>query len=425
MLLACWYGNTSFQISNMVSVVLQPDYFVEEPSIAPNYYKKVQLVLEGNKTHRLNLGQLYSAIKVQGIDSSNSWITAETGHEQLTFGKSIDDPNIDIPINFKILEKSTNLLVLNTATSTAVEIELFYAPPISIKSNKERNKKADCEKPITIPQSEWRSGLPEPDSGRNEVTVKHCIIHHSAGSNTDTNYVNTIRNIYLLHTQSNGWDDIGYNFVIAPNGTIFSGRDPQGVAEEDNIQGAHFCGKNSGTMGICLLGNYNLTSPTSMMKGSLNELLAWKLHKEEIDANISFPHPTSWDENLGSVAMHKDGCPTACPGDSVSLIIDDIKYDVQQAIDACSGSVAIQKSEKKFKQMVYPNPSSGKFYALIEKRANISTYRILDQQGNEIQKSIYPASGKITTNVPSGSYYLELRNKNNSVSTQIILIENQ
>ena len=424
-LLVCWYSNTSFQVSNTLSVEIQPKEFVEEESFTPLFYKKVELFLAENKTYKLDLGQSFTAVKINQLDSVLSTIAAETGFEKLTFGKPQLDENIDIPASFVVFKKQTNLLVLHSTQSTTVEIELFYAPPVQVALELTRNKKADCDKPITIPQSQWRAGLPEPDSGRNAVVVKHCIIHHSAGSNTDTNYLNTVRNIYLLHTQSNGWDDIGYNFVIAPNGVIFSGRDAQGVADEDNIQGAHFCAKNGGTMGVCLLGNYNLISPTPSMQNSLNDLLSWKLHKEDIAATASFPHPTGLDDDLGSIAMHRDGCPTACPGDSVALLLNDIKYEVQQLIDECNGSVAVEKPVAKFKQMVYPNPSTGKFYALIEKSAGITKYRIIDQQGKEIENNRYPNTGKIVVDVPSGTYYLELWNNETKISSQVILIENQ
>ena len=107
------------------------------------------------------------------------------------------------------------------------------------------------------------------------------IIHHSAGavSKDKSNYDQEVRNIYKFHTQTYQWDDIGYNFLIAPNGDLYQGRDDQGKDSPDNIKGAHFCHKNSNTMGVCLLGNFNETTPASPAIRTLEELITWKLKK--------------------------------------------------------------------------------------------------------------------------------------------------
>src|SRR5690606_5894496 len=112
-----------------------------------------------------------------------------------------------------------------------------------------------CSEPQMIDPSHWRAGLPQPKGSPVFTSVNHIIIHHSAGSNLVTDFTNEVRNIYLYHTNVNGWDDIGYNFLIAPNGTIYQGRDGRGIVEKDYVMGAHMCGRNSGTMGICLLGD--------------------------------------------------------------------------------------------------------------------------------------------------------------------------
>lgn len=52
------------------------------------------------------------------------------------------------------------------------------------------------------------------------------------------------------HVQGNGWKDIGYHYVIRRNGEIEKGR-------EENISGAHVRGRNTGSLGICLVGGIN------------------------------------------------------------------------------------------------------------------------------------------------------------------------
>ena len=199
---------------------------------------------------------------------------------------------------------------------------------------KKNEFKKFCEKPVAIDQADWRYGLPEPGYKRIENKVEHVIIHHSATSNALNNYTNLVRNIYLFHTQENGWSDIGYNYLIAPDGTLFKGRDPgSSLVEQDNVLGAHFCGSNSGTMGVCMLGTYTKYSPTDSSVDKLIELLAWKMEKEELDPFSSFFHPLN--PRLPVIAGHRDGCATECPGQQVYERLGSFRILTEESIENC------------------------------------------------------------------------------------------
>jgi peptidoglycan recognition protein len=51
------------------------------------------------------------------------------------------------------------------------------------------------------------------------------------------------------HMDSNGWSDIGYNFLVGGDGNIYEGRGWERV-------GAHAPGYNSNSMGICFIGSF-------------------------------------------------------------------------------------------------------------------------------------------------------------------------
>ncbi|MEQ9217777.1 MAG: N-acetylmuramoyl-L-alanine amidase [Cyclobacteriaceae bacterium] len=175
-----------------------------------------------------------------------------------------------------------------------------------------------------IPQSEWRTGLPEPNYTRSATQVKHVVVHHSAGSNTNTNYTQVVRDIYLYHTQVNGWSDIGYNFLVAQDGSVYNGRDP-GPLEQDDVLGAHFCGSNSTTMGICMLGNYESVQLNSANYMSLLDIITWKLDHEGLTPYSSNQHALG---TFDAVIGHRDGCSTLCPGENVYSRLDEVKADV-------------------------------------------------------------------------------------------------
>ncbi len=229
----------------------------------------------------------------------------------------------------------------------------------------ERNYEAlnNCELPTIVQQSEWRSGLSEPNYKRSFTTTRNMIVHHSAYPNSITNYRQAVRDIYILHTQENGWSDIGYNYLIAPDGMLYAGRDPAD-GEQDKVIGAHFCGSNSNTMGVCLLGNFQEQDATGSAYSTIEQLFAWKAFKDNLDPLTQNPHPLN--SNLGVIAGHRDGCNTACPGEFVYNNLAGVRVEVAAKVSQCSegeedpeGPVVVfpdESSDTLISYVVYPNP---------------------------------------------------------------------
>lgn len=74
--------------------------------------------------------------------------------------------------------------------------------------------------------------------------INELIVHCSA---TPNNMEVTVDDINKWHTEDNGWDQIGYHYVIYRDGSIHSGRP---VAK----RGAHCYGRNNYSIGVCLIG---------------------------------------------------------------------------------------------------------------------------------------------------------------------------
>lgn len=215
-------------------------------------------------------------------------------------------------------------------------------------SRYKKERKA-CQKPRTIPQENWRVGLPAPTYDPIAQTTNHVIIHHSAGNTGDTNTRQIIRNIYLFHTDVNEWSDIGYNFVIGVKGRIYQARDGMGLVPDHRVKGAHFCGKNSGTMGIALVGNFEEGEPSEAMLNSLRELLAWKMKESDLNPTAQAPHPP-YETNpapLKVIAGHKDGCATLCPGENLYPKIPAIRDQVADSLAKCQALTAQQVAQQK------------------------------------------------------------------------------
>ncbi len=278
-----------------------------------------------------------------------------------------------------------------------VIFKLIYAKPLKNSGKPDKKKTLiPCDFPTVIDQDLWRAGLPVPTITPTSHVVNHVILHHSAGSNTDTDYLNTVRNVYLFHTQVNNYDDMGYNYLVAPNGDIYAGRDGFG-SEDDNIKGAHFCNKNNNTMGICLLGNYQTAIPTDTALQSISQLIAWKLKKENINPLDSTLHPENLPSQflLGTIAGHRNGCATECPGDNYFAKIDSLKNVVASKLTTCNSTALPPFTHLHNAISVYPNPTSNSI--IINSVQTIIQYQIINLFGNTLYTN-FPNTNNTTFN---------------------------
>lgn len=157
------------------------------------------------------------------------------------------------------------------------------------------------------------------------TNVTHLIVHHTASSNTSSDWGAVVRSIWDFHVNSNGWDDVGYNWLIDPTGVLYQGRG-------DNVRGAHFCGQNTGTMGVAMIGNFEIGTATEDAKNKLKELLAWKTCNINTDPLGTSFHASS-DMDLMNISGHRDGCSTVCPGELFYPEIPSIREDVSAIRD--------------------------------------------------------------------------------------------
>ena len=280
-------------------------------------------------------------------------------------------------------EPTSSLKIRSEVFAGELIMNKIYVKPLILPDviTKSARIYADCEKPTVIPASVWRVGLTPPKELPTKTTVKHIIVHHAAGSNTNTNYTDVVRNIYTFHTGTNGWNDVGYNFLISQDGTIYEGRDGQNIMDGDNVLGAHFCSQNTGTMGICLLGDYMTAQPTDKSLESLSRLMAWKMKKETLQPLESGLHVTS-GKILNNISAHRDGtCSTDCPGDNLYAKLTQIRQNTSQSCDFAKQPLSFE-DELDLLPKIYPNPTNNRVWVSVP---NIKTELYLfDGMGREV-----------------------------------------
>lgn len=193
-------------------------------------------------------------------------------------------------------------------------------------------------RPTIRPRTDWAtSGMGWQCSGRPTTAdnLRGAVVHHSAST---TDYApgdvpDIIRAFWRYHTQTNGWCDIAYNFLVDRFGTIWEGR--SGGTDRPVI-GGHAKGFNTWTTGIALIGDFGTAPAYASMVDATTRLLAWKLSLHGVD-------PLGWTElenrassgrmkfpagaviHVPTVLGHRDLGLTSCPGTNVHDILGSIR----------------------------------------------------------------------------------------------------
>ncbi|HLW18011.1 MAG TPA: peptidoglycan recognition protein [Actinomycetota bacterium] len=161
--------------------------------------------------------------------------------------------------------------------------------------------------------------------------LKMAFVHHTDTTNsyTRSQSAGIVRGIYAYHTNTRGYCDIAYNFLIDKYGQIFEGRNG-GIT--NNVIGAHTGGYNYESVGVALLGNYSTARPSSAMLTALTKLLAWRLDIAHVPPTGIVTMKTGEGNdhraagtlvNFNRISGHRDASLTTCPG---SYVYNDLNW---------------------------------------------------------------------------------------------------
>ncbi len=118
------------------------------------------------------------------------------------------------------------------------------------------------------------------------------VIHHSATENGNAAIFDK------WHSEARYWEGIGYDFVIGNGTNSADGQVEVTFRWRQQITGAH-CGGTAGNwankyaVGICLVGNFNNTTPTARQMNSLVRLLRFLQNRYGIPKSRIFGHNTT------------------------------------------------------------------------------------------------------------------------------------
>lgn len=281
-----------------------------------------------------------------------------------------------------------------------------------------------CPIPAFVNRKEWN--CPQGEIARGYTNVTHLIVHHSAGTNTANDWGAIVLAIWNLHVFTNGWADVGYNWLIDPNGKLYEGR-----GGGDNVTGAHFCGTNSGTMGVCMLGTYTSSQITAAAKNKLIEVLAWKACQRTI-APTELSYHNSSQKFIYHVSGHRDGCSTECPGEQVYRMLPEIRAAVASFSLACASATPVAEILGVSKVQVSPNPlGTSRELALeftLDQPIELS-YRVLNAQGQVLLESVptrFPSGANrvpvvgLPQELPQGLHFVQIVSSGQSITRGVV-----
>ena len=192
--------------------------------------------------------------------------------------------------------------------------------------------------------------------------VTNMIVHHTVSSNSSANWAAVVRAIYVYHSDTRGWGDIGYNYLIDRTGVIYEGHMNEDYLNLDVI-GTHAGDANAGGLGTSLIGtftnaedNYDpgsgviIEAPPAAMLNSLSNLFAWKADQRDIEIlDASRMANMSW--GLPHIMGHRDvygGTNTVCPGGSTQDLLPWLRAEVASRIGQVSPYSFISEESSAF-----------------------------------------------------------------------------
>jgi len=313
---------------------------------------------------------------------------------------------------------------LSGAAPQDVRIELVdpgSSPADAVAAAPRDTAGAAAGRPELVTRAQWgadesiRRGSPDYSS-----TVKVGFVHHTASSNdySPTQAAAMVRGIYAYHVKSNGWSDIGYNYLVDRYGRAYEGR---AGGLDRYVVGAHTGGFNIGSFGVSLLGDFSTVPPSTATVGMLAEVLAWKLGSAYRDPHGTATlrsagggtskHPAGSDVPFDVVSGHRDAGSTTCPGATTYARMPLIRDLVSAELGAGFADPAVN-------QTVFPLSSPGPVTVSARLLGPVAwTAAVLDAQGGELRTSTgtdpavafsWNLTGADGRPVPAGSYAVRL-----------------
>jgi hypothetical protein len=200
---------------------------------------------------------------------------------------------------------------------------------------------AQDPQPDMVSRASWAGDDCAPRTGAIYGEVRAAYVHHTVNLNdySRAEAPQVVLGICRYHRNSNGWNDVGYNFLVDRFGTIYEGR-AGGVGAA--VVGAQAEGFNSYSTGIANIGTFSTVPQSQDALEAMARLIRWKLPLHG--------YPTTGTAVMTSagggtnryragtavrvprVLGHSDTNATECPGTALHGQLDELRSMVAGVI---------------------------------------------------------------------------------------------
>jgi hypothetical protein len=229
--------------------------------------------------------------------------------------------------------------------------------------------RAAGEQPAIVTRAEWGADQCPPRDVPSYGTVQMAFVHHTVNANeyTPDQARSMVLGICRYHRNSNGWDDLGYNFLVDKYGTIYEGR-AGGI--DQPVVGAQVQGWNTQSTGIANLGTHSTVAQSEVALDAIARLIAWKLplHGVPVTGQVALRsgggsenrYPAGTMVALDRISGHRDGGKSECPGEALYAQLPQLRAMAQQrapAVVPLTGRPGTITARLQRTKVVYPAPA--------------------------------------------------------------------
>lgn len=153
--------------------------------------------------------------------------------------------------------------------------------------------------------------------------VRRVVVHHTQifSRYPAEDAADLVHNLCESHVEERGFDDLGYHLIVDRYGVVYEGR-AGGLTRP--IVGAHAQGFNHGTVGVALMGDFDVDDVPEAARRSLVRVVAWLAELHGFDPAAVSPHVSTGGVSsrhgegevvdLPGLFAHRVVGTTSCPG---------------------------------------------------------------------------------------------------------------
>ncbi len=193
---------------------------------------------------------------------------------------------------------------------------------------------AQESQPAMVSRASWAGNDCPPRTKPIYGEVRAAYIHHTVNLNdySRAEAPQIVLAMCRYHRNTNGWNDIGYNFLVDRFGTLYEGR-AGGVGAA--VIGAQAEGFNSYSTGIANIGTFSSVPQSQAALEAMARLIRWKLPLHGYPTNgtavmksaggSTNKYPSGASVRVPRVLGHRDTNSTECPGSALYAQLDDLR----------------------------------------------------------------------------------------------------